>query len=152
MSDFKAAEPFKGKNQNNQDISLDDFKGKRVILYFYPKDDTPGCTREAIAFSEFKTEFESLNTHIIGVSKDSVSSHQKFCEKHNLTIDLISDPDLEILNQYGVWQEKKNYGKTYMGIVRSTFLINENAQIVKEWRNVRVNGHVEAVLNSVKEL
>ena len=152
MSIQTIAPNFIAKNQNNEDVDLSTYQGKRVILYFYPKDDTPGCTKESIGFSEKKAAFEALNTVIIGVSKDSVDSHKKLCVKYDLNIDLISDPDLKILNDYGVWQEKKNYGKTYMGIVRSTFLIDESGSIIEEWRNVRVNGHVDAVLTFIEGL
>ena len=147
-----SAFPFKGKDQNNEDIALADFKGQKVVLYFYPKDDTPGCTREAIAFTALKAEFESENTVVIGVSKDSVASHEKFCNKHDLDLRLISDESGEIVEGYGVWQEKKNYGKTYMGIVRSTFIIDEAGQIQKHWKSVKVDGHAEKVLDAVKKL
>lgn len=152
MSTKTIAKNFVAKNQNNETIELKNYLGKRLVLYFYPKDDTPGCTREAIAFSEKKEAFNALNTQIIGVSKDSVESHQKFCDKYELSIDLISDPELGILNDYGVWQEKKNYGKTYMGIVRSTFVIDESGMIVKSWKSVSVDGHVDEVLAFVQGL
>ncbi len=138
--------------QDGTPFKLSDHKGKKIVLYFYPKDDTPGCTKEAIGFSELKHEFEQENTLIIGVSKDSVSSHKKFCTKYQLNIQLLSDESLEVCNAYGVWQEKKNYGKTYMGIVRSTFLISEDGVIEEIWQPVKVNGHPEAVLEKLKEL
>jgi len=143
---------FSGMNQNNTPISLSDYEGKHVILFFYPKDNTPGCTTEAKAFSELRPEFEKRNTVVIGVSKDSVKSHQNFYETHQLSVDLISDPDLEIINAYGVWQSKTNYGKQYMGVVRTTVLIDSSMRISKVWSNVRVKGHAESVLDHVKQL
>ena len=143
---------FSGMNQNNRPISLSDYEGKHVILFFYPKDNTPGCTTEAKAFSELRPEFEKCNTVVIGVSKDSVKSHQKFYETQQLSVDLISDPDLEIINAYGVWQSKTNYGKQYMGVVRTTVLIDSSMTIKKVWSNVRVKGHAETVLEHVKQL
>lgn len=141
---------FEVSNQNNQIISLNDFKGKFLVLYFYPKDNTPGCTRESVAFSSLKSEFESNNTVILGVSKDSVKSHHNFCQKQNLEIDLLSDESTEMIQAYGVWQEKKNYGKTYMGIVRSTYIIDPAGKVLKVWKNVKVDGHAEAVLEVLK--
>lgn len=137
-------------NEKNELIELNSFKGKKLILFFYPKDNTPGCTKESIEFSEKLAEFESNNTVVIGVSKDSVKSHQSFCSKHNLKVMLLSDPEMKLINTCGVWQEKKNYGKTYMGIVRSTFLFNEELELIETWKNVKVNGHVDRVFSSVK--
>ncbi len=144
------APDFRLEDQDGNTHQLSDYAGKKVILYFYPKDDTPGCTREAIEFTEFKKNFEDLNTVIIGVSKDSVDKHKKFCDKHQLKITLLSDKEPFITERYGVWQEKKNYGKTYMGIVRTTVLINESGIIQHVWENVKVNGHVEAVLKEIQ--
>ncbi len=132
--------------------SLSDFAGKRVVLYFYPKDDTPGCTTESIAFTEHRAAFEDLNTVILGVSKDSVAKHCKFRDKHQLGIRLLSDEESDLCEQYGTWVEKNMYGKKYMGIERSTFLIDEQGIIRGIWRKVKVNGHVEAVLGAVKQL
>lgn len=140
---------FTLNNENGDPITLTDLKGKKIILYFYPKDNTPGCTKQAVAFTEQLKEFNEKNTVIFGVSKDSIQSHQNFIKKHNLTISLLSDPDGTVCEQYGVWKEKKNYGKTYMGIVRSTFLIDETGKIKKIWNNVKVDGHVETVNNSI---
>tara|TARA_E500000178_G_C16556893_1_gene545563 strand:+ start:101 stop:562 length:462 start_codon:yes stop_codon:yes gene_type:complete len=140
---------FNLHNQNGDNIALTDFRGKKVVLFFYPKDSTPGCTREAVGFSELKEQFSSHNTVIFGISKDSVESHQKFCSKFDLSIHLLSDPEKTVIKSYGVWQEKKNYGKTFMGIVRSTFLIDETGHLIKVWKNVRVNGHVDKVLTEV---
>ena len=110
-------------NSNSEKIKLSDFKGKRVILYFYPRDNTSGCTKEAVEFSELIKEFEDNNTVILGVSPDSVASHKKFEEKHNLKIILLSDPEKKVLEKYGAWQLKKLYGREYMGVVRSTYVI-----------------------------
>jgi len=143
------APAFRLDNQDGKSVSLSDFSGKKVVIYFYPKDDTPGCTIEAKEFTDRKAEFDAKNTVILGVSKDSVKSHEKFCNKHSLGITLLSDESGEMVESYGAWQEKKNYGKTYMGIVRSTFLIDEEGSIMNIWPNVRVKGHVDAVLESI---
>ena len=140
---------FELKNQNDELISLDHFSGRKIVVYFYPKDDTPGCTKEALGFTEFLKEFESKNTAIVGVSKDSVSAHQKFCSKYNLEHMLLSDPSCEMIQHYGAWQEKSMYGKKYMGIQRSTILIDENGIVTKVWPKVKVPGHVEDVLASI---
>ncbi len=131
---------------------LHDFRGKWVVLYFYPKDNTSGCTREAKEFTEMKDKFEKLNAVIIGVSKDSPKSHAKFIEKHGLKILLLSDENHEILEKYGAWGKKKNYGKEYFGTIRSTFLIDPEGKIVHVWPKVRVNGHVEKVLKKLEEV
>ena len=133
-------------------ISLKELKGNKIILYFYPKDMTPGCTTEACDFRDAYPDFSMIDAKIIGVSKDSVERHNKFKDKYNLPFILASDENGEVCNAYGVWQEKKNYGKTYMGIVRSTFLINERGNIAAIWRNLRVKGHVEKVLEEVRKL
>ena len=130
---------------------LSDFKGKWVVLYFYPKDNTSGCTREAKEFTERRKEFEELNCVIVGISKDSPKSHEKFISKHELDILLLSDEEHKVLEKYGVWGKKKNYGREYFGTIRSTFLIDPNGKVVKEWRNVRVAGHVEKVFSALKE-
>ena len=140
------------KDQDDEEICLKDFKGKNVILYFYPKDNTPGCSLEAMTFTRFKDEFEKHNTTIIGVSKDSCESHRKFIKNKNLNITLISDSDTKIQKKYGVWRLKKFMGKEFMGTVRSTFLINSTGKISRIWDNVKVKGHVEEVLEAVKEL
>ena len=125
---------------------------KRIIIYFYPKDDTPGCTVEAIDFTKFKKEFEKNNVYLIGISKDSIDKHEKFKNKYNLTIDLASDEDGSICNYFKVWVEKSMYGKKYMGIERATFLFNEKKELIKIWRKVKVKGHVEEVLNSLNDI
>ncbi len=139
-------------DQDDCPVALTDFAGKWVVLYFYPKDDTSGCTMEAIDFSQTKDAFAEQNAVILGISPDSVNRHQKFICKHNLTIRLLSDPDHQVLEQYGVWQTKKMYGKEYMGVVRSTFLVRPNGTIAHIWLKVTVNGHADDVLNKLREL
>ncbi|MCW9033130.1 MAG: thioredoxin-dependent thiol peroxidase [Rhodospirillales bacterium] len=133
-------------------LSLESFKGKNVVLYFYPKDSTPGCTTEAQDFRDNLKEFEAANTVIIGASKDSVKRHDNFVAKQEINFPLVSDEEGTLCNDYGVWQEKKNYGKTYMGIVRSTFLIDKEGKIAKIWTKVRVKEHALAVLEAAKAL
>jgi thioredoxin-dependent peroxiredoxin len=132
------------------DAKLSSFLGKKVVVYFYPKDDTSGCTAEAIAFNGLKKDFEAANTTIIGISADSAASHAKFKKKHSLAFTLASDETKETLNAYGVWVEKSMYGKKYMGIERSTFLINEKGIVSKVWSKVKVPGHAEEVLAAAK--
>ncbi len=133
-------------------INLKDFKGEKVILYFYPKDDTAGCTKEAIEFTKNITKFKRAGAHIIGVSKDSIAKHKNFKEKHALKVMLASDETGEMVKKYGVWTEKSMYGRKYMGIERTTFLIDEKGAIRRIWRKVRVSGHVDEVLAEVKGL
>lgn len=149
MKSLAIAPAFTLKDQSGNSVSLADFKGKWVVLFFYPKDDTPGCTLESISFSEKKVEFLKKNTEILGISKDSVESHIAFCNKYNLSVTLLSDPDNTTISDYGVWKEKSNYGKKYMGIVRTTVLINPEGHIYKQWNNVKVDGHVDDVLNAI---
>ena len=130
-------------------VSLSDYAGGKLVLFFYPKDDTKGCTAEAVAFTGLQSEFEKAKTAIVGMSPDSVASHDKFVAKHSLSMPLASDEDKSILEAYGVWVEKSMYGKKYMGVERSTFLIDEAGNIEKIWRKVKVPGHVEAVLKDV---
>lgn len=133
-------------------VSLAGLSGKKVVLYFYPKDDTPGCTIEALAFTAQKAAFDAAGAVVLGVSKDSVADHCKFRDKHNLTVRLISDENGEMLKKYGVWVEKNLYGRTYMGIERTTFLIDGSGVIRKVWPKVKVEGHAEDVLSAVKAL
>ncbi|PID34605.1 MAG: peroxiredoxin [candidate division SR1 bacterium] len=121
-----------------------------LVLYFYPKDDTPGCTVEAKDFSCLQGEFSALGVAILGCSKDDEASHNKFVAKHQLNLTLISDEDLSLHKELGTWGEKKNYGNTYLGVIRSTFLLDKDGNIVKEWRNVRAKGHAQRVLDYVK--
>ena len=129
-----------------QEFSLNDFKGKKVILYFYPKDNTSGCTQEACDFRDNLNRLTSYAT-IVGVSPDSIKSHKSFKEKHGLNFILLSDMTHELSEQFGVWKEKSMYGRKYMGIERSTFVLDENGNIEKEWRKVKVKGHVDEVIN-----
>ena len=131
-------------------VKLGDLAGKNVVLYFYPKDDTPGCTKEAIGFTEMAAEFEAAGATVLGVSKDSVAKHEKFRAKHDLSIALLSDEESDLCERYGVWVEKNMYGKKYMGIERATFLIGPDGTLKEIWRKVKVPGHVEAVLERVK--
>lgn len=133
-------------------LSLSDLRGKAVAIYFYPKDDTSGCTAEAIDFSELKPEFEKLDAVVIGVSPDSAKSHDKFKAKHGLAVDLVSDTDKTTLDDYGVWVEKSMYGRKYMGVERTTYLIDREGRIAEIWRKVKVPGHAKAVLEAVRSL
>ncbi len=133
-------------------IKLSDLKGKFVVLYFYPKDDTPGCTLEAQDFNKLKSEFDKLNTVIIGVSKDKLDSHDKFKEKYCLEFDLASDANSNLCEQYGVWLEKSMFGKKYMGIDRATFLLDKESVVKHIWRSVNAKGHAQEVLDKLKSL
>lgn len=134
------------------ELSLSALQGKPVILYFYPKDDTTGCTREAIDFSGLKGEFDKLDATVIGVSPDSVKKHDKFKTKHDLSIDLVADEEKTALEAYGVWTEKSMYGRKYMGVERTTFLIGRDGRIARVWNKVRVADHAAEVLAATKEL
>jgi len=134
------------------EITLSDLKGGPVVLFFYPKGNTPGCTTEALDFTARMPEFAASNCTVLGISKDSVKKHDNFRNKHDLGVTLLSDANSNVCETYGVWQEKKMYGKTFMGIVRSTVLIDENGKIAKTWTKVKVAGHADEVLSAVKEL
>jgi peroxiredoxin Q/BCP len=133
-------------------LSLKDFKGKKVVLFFYPKDDTSGCTAESIAFSGLAKQFAKAGTVVIGLSPDTVKSHDKFRDKHGLTVELAADPEKATLEAYGVWVQKSMYGRKYMGVERSTFLIDAKGKIAHVWRKVKVPGHAEEVLAAAKAL
>ncbi|MGK6314906.1 peroxiredoxin [Neorhizobium sp. DT-125] len=133
-------------------VSLKQFSGKPVVLYFYPKDDTEACTKEAIAFTGLLPEFERAGAAVIGVSPDTVRKHDRFAKKHALSIILASDEDTALANLYGVWKEKTMYGRTYMGVERTTFLIGKDGKIARIWPKVKVAGHAEEVLESLKTL
>ncbi|WP_341705516.1 peroxiredoxin [Ferrovibrio sp.] len=133
-------------------VSLSALKGKIVVLYFYPKDDTSGCTREAIAFSAAKAKFDKLGAVVIGCSRDSVAAHDKFRDKHNLKVMLAADEAGKVTESYGVWVEKSLYGRKYMGIERATFLIDASGKLAAIWRKVKVPGHVEAVLEAARSV
>ncbi len=139
-------------NQDSEEVCLRDLEGSWVILYFYPKDNTPGCTTEALDFTQKLPKFTELGAVVLGVSPDSVKKHQNFITKKELGVTLLSDEDKSVLKEYGVWQLKKNYGREYMGVVRSTFIISPDGKIAAKWEKVRVKGHVEAVLEKLKEL
>ncbi|MEO1452742.1 MAG: peroxiredoxin [Pseudomonadota bacterium] len=133
-------------------VTLSDLKPKTVVLYFYPRDDTGGCTKEAIAFTELLPEFENAGAVVYGLSKDTVAKHEKFITKRELGVPLLSDADSDVCERYGTWVEKQMYGKTYLGIERSTFLIDGEGTVREVWRKVKVPGHAEAVLGAVKAL
>ncbi|WP_163272031.1 peroxiredoxin [Chelativorans alearense] len=133
-------------------LRLSELRGKPVVLYFYPKDDTSGCTAQAIDFTARKAEFDALGVAIVGMSPDSQKSHDKFKAKHGLAIDLVSDPEKKVLEAYGVWVEKSMYGRKYMGVERTTFLIAPDGRVAQVWRKVKVPGHVDAVLEAAKAL
>lgn len=142
---------FKGLNQNGQEISLDDFKGKKVILYFYPKDNTSGCTVEACSLNENYDTLTAKGYEVIGVSPDSVASHQKFIAKYNLAFNLIADTEKTTLEAYGVWAEKSMYGRKYMGVLRTTFVINEEGTIIKVITKVNTKAAAEQLLTAMAE-
>jgi peroxiredoxin Q/BCP len=148
----KLAPLFALKTDEGNEIALEELRGKNVVLYFYPKDDTPGCTIEAQDFSKKIDEFEKLDTVVLGVSKDSAASHCKFVEKYNLAFNLLVDEDAELCQRYDVIKQKSMFGKKYMGIDRTTFLINKMGKVVKIWHSVKVNGHVEEVLEAIRGL
>jgi thioredoxin-dependent peroxiredoxin len=146
------APSFELSDQHGASVSSASLAGKPYVLYFYPKDDTPGCTTEACGFRDAHADFESTGVRVLGVSPDSVASHQKFVGKYGLPFSLLSDPSRELASAYGVWALKKNYGREFMGIVRSTFLVDAEGVVRKVWRGVRVNGHVPAVQAAAAEL
>ena len=146
----KKAPNFLLFDQNNNEIELNKLKSN-LVLFFYPKDNTPGCTKEAISFSKYKNKINSLGYHIYGISKDSISKHQNFIEKQNLTIDLLSDENEKTCEKYGVWVEKNMYGKKYFGIERTTLLINKESFITKIWNKVKVSNHVEEVIEFIEK-
>lgn len=146
------APDFKAASSEGGEVSLEGLKGKKVVLYFYPKDDTPGCTKEACSFRDASAQLKKAGAIVLGVSKDSLESHGQFKEKYNLNFPLLSDPDKKIIEAYGVWKEKNMYGKVTMGVERSTFLIDEQGIIRKIWRKVKVDGHDEQVMTAIKDL
>ena len=152
LSEGARAPAFTLPTDGGGKIALKDLKGEIVVLFFYPKDDTPGCTKEAIGFSESVSRFEAAGATVIGVSKDSVAKHDKFKSKHDLAVTLASDEEGKVLDKYGVWVEKNMYGRKYMGIERSTFVIDGGGKIQHIWRKVKVPGHVDAVLAAVEAL
>ncbi|QGZ33573.1 peroxiredoxin [Stappia indica] len=153
MSEISAgstAPDFELERDGGDTLRLSDLRGRKVVLYFYPKDDTPGCTKEAIAFTALASEFEAAGAVIVGISPDTAAKHDKFKAKHDLSVILAADPDSAVATAWGVWVEKSMYGKKYMGVERSTFLIDEAGKIVETWHKVKVPGHAEAVLEAVR--
>ena len=146
VSEGDKAPDFTLQADDGTEVTLSNYRGKKVVLYFYPKDGTPGCTREAIEFRDMAKEFDIEDIVILGVSKDSVQSHEKFKRKHELPFTLLSDPEGKVLDLYGVWKKKSLYGRTFMGTERTTFLIDENGIIKKIYRKVKVKGHAQACL------
>ncbi|WP_457567223.1 thioredoxin-dependent thiol peroxidase [Desulfurobacterium sp.] len=148
----KEAPDFCLKDDSGKKACLKDFRGKWVVLYFYPKDNTPGCTKEAEEFTRKMEEFKKLNAEIIGISPDTVESHKKFKEKKNIKIRLLSDPDHKVIEKYGAWKLKKRFGREYYGVMRTTYLINPEGKVAYAWKNVKVKGHAEKVLETLKKL
>lgn len=147
----KKAPAFTLPSASGSSVSLEDFTGKKVVIYFYPKDNTPGCTREACDFRDNFARVQAAGAVVLGVSADSVASHARFREKYTLPFELLSDDSHAMLERYGVWKEKKNYGRTYMGIERTTVLIDEQGIVRRIWPKVTVNGHVDQVLAAIEE-
>lgn len=145
------APEFKLIDQYENEVKLKDFLGKKIVLYFYPKDMTSGCTKEACDFTDNISKFNKIKTTVLGVSADSVASHKKFAEKYNLKFSILSDESKKMIEAYGVWKEKSMYGKKYMGIERTTFLIDEKGKIYKIYNKVKVSGHVEQIISDLKE-
>ncbi len=144
-----SAPDFTLQNKDGKEISLSDYLGQKVILYFYPKDSTSGCTKEACDFRDRVEYFDEKNAVVLGISKDSVKSHLKFATNNELNFEILSDPNLDVIKAYGVWQLKKNYGKEYMGVVRTTYVLNELGQVEKVYKVTRVNDHVKKVLEDL---
>lgn len=151
IQEGKRVPDFVLPNQDGKEVALSDFLGKNIILYFYPKNMTPGCTTEACDFRDATTDFSDLDTVIIGVSPDSVASHQKFIAKYELPFELLSDEDHKVAEQFEVWKLKKNFGKEYYGIERSTFILDQEGVLRKAYRKVRVKDHVETALTFIKD-
>ena len=148
----QSAPDFTLPSTGGDDVTLSALKGQPVVLFFYPRDDTPGCTKESIGFSESKTAFEEAGAKVFGISKDSMASHEKFVTKRSLEIPLLSDENGTVCEDYGVWKEKNMYGKKYMGIERTTYLIAADGTVAQVWNKVKVPGHVDAVLEAVRAL
>ena len=152
IEEYQPAPDFTLQDQTGAEVTLSKFRGHPVVLYFYPKDDTPGCTTEACAFRDARTDYEKAGAKVIGVSPDDVKSHAKFAKKHDLPFTLVADVEQKVCETYGVWQEKSMYGKTYMGVVRSTFVIDAGGVVRKVFPKVKVDGHSDAVLEAIHSL
>jgi len=146
------APDFRLPKAGGGELSLSEYRGEKVVLYFYPQDNTPTCTLQAIDFSGRAGDFRKAGAVVIGLSPDSVKSHDRFCARHDLTIPLVADEDRKVTEAYGVWREKTTFGRTYMGVVRSTFLIGRDGRIAAIWDNVRLKGHIDSVLEATKAL
>lgn len=146
LEEGSKAPDFTLQDREGKEVSLSDFLGKKVVIYFYPKDNTPGCTRQACAFAGAYARYQEKNVVVIGISKDSVASHQRFAEKYDLPFVLLADPELQAIQAYGVWQEKKNYGKVSMGVVRTTYIIDEEGRIEKVMPRVKPDTNSEEIL------
>ncbi|WP_440116180.1 thioredoxin-dependent thiol peroxidase [Paenibacillus sp. QZ-Y1] len=152
LTEGTLAPEFELPSSTGDNVKLSNYRGQRVLLYFYPKDMTSSCTQQACDFRDRHEEFQGLNTVILGISTDPMKQHDKFIAKYGLPFILLSDEEHQVAEQYGVWQMKKMYGKEYMGLVRSTFLIDEEGVLLKAWSKVRVKGHIEAALEALQEL
>ena len=152
IAEGAAAPDFNLPRDGGGNVSLSQLAGQKVVLYFYPKDDTPGCTLEGIDFTRLRDDFAKAGTVVIGASKDSVKSHDKFCKKHGLGVILVSDEGSDVSERYGVWAEKSMYGKTYMGIDRTTVLVDKSGKVARVWPKVKVAGHADEVLAAAKAL
>ena len=150
LSEGQAAPAFSLPRDGGQTVTLANYAGRKLVIFFYPRADTPGCTLEAIAFSRLSDDFAAAGTDVLGVSADTVTKQEAFRDKHDLTVPLVSDEALGMLKAYGVWGEKSLYGKSFMGIARTTVLVDENGKVAKIWRNVRVDGHADAVLAAAR--
>lgn len=148
----KSAPDFTLPRDGGGDLTLSSLRPSKVVLYFYPKDDTSGCTKEALGFTDAKAAFEAAGAVVVGISKDPAEKHDKFIAKHDLNVILVSDAESDVCEAYGTWVEKQMYGKKYMGIERATFLIDGDGKVLREWRKVKVPGHVEEVLEAVRAL
>jgi peroxiredoxin Q/BCP len=151
LNEGDAAPDFELPSNNGETVKLSSLKGKLVVVYFYPKDNTSGCTKQAVEFSERLNEFVDAGVEVLGISPDSLKSHQNFREKHGLTVTLLADENKNVISAYDAWGEKKLYGRTYMGVVRSTFLIDRKGKIARIWRKVKIPGHIDEVLAAAKK-
>lgn len=152
LAEGAAAPRFNLPRDGGSSVSLADFAGRKLVLFFYPRADTPGCTREAIDFTRLKSEFAASGTEVVGISADTVKAQESFRDKHQLSVPLVSDPEHQMLEAYGAWGEKSMYGRTFMGIIRTTVLVDSNGKVARVWRHVKVDGHAEAVLQAARAL